>query len=108
MTTLSFENLDFSFLIEPDRQMAYLQEWEDGIWGEAEKYTLPQALDLLPKHSKLARALKSFRKDPQYNALCNALAPGMVREPAPERTLWTFLQTCSRGLAARIVELIYA
>src|SRR5262249_19993439 len=78
MTTQSFENLDFSFLIETDTNIAYLQEWEDGNWGEAHRFTLPQPLHLLPKDSKLARALKSFRKDPRYKRLCSALRCGQI------------------------------
>jgi hypothetical protein len=108
MTTLSFENLDFSFLIETEQSIAYLQEWEEGNWGEAEKLSLPQSLDRLPKHSRLARALKSFRGDAQLEALREALEPGVVRKREPERNLWTFLQTSSRGLATRIAEFIYA
>jgi|SRR5579872_774990 len=108
MTTLSFENLDFSFLIETGQNTAYLQEWEEGNWGEADKFSLPQSLDTLPKNSRLARALKSFRGDAQIEALRAALEPGVVRKREPERNLWAFLQSCSRGLASRIVEFIYA
>ena len=101
MASLSFENLDFSFWIEPEKKTAYLQEWEEGNWGHPETYALPQSLDELPKHSRLARAVKSFRREAEYAPLRAALEAGLVREPAPERSLWS-------GLAARIVELIYA
>lgn len=104
MAPLSIENLDFSFWIEPEKKTAYLQEWEEGNWGHPETYAIPQSLDELPKHSRLARALKSFRRDPAYATLRSTLEAGLVREPVPDRSLWTFLQACS----ARLVALIYA
>ena len=78
MMTQSFENLDFSFMIEGE--IAYLQEWEDGAWGEPERHSLPVAIDALPKRSKLARAVKSFREQP---AIRESLERGLVRMPAP-------------------------
>src|SRR5258706_10051681 len=102
MRTLTFENLDFSFLIDAENKIAYLQQWEDGNWGEPEQYPLPLALDSLPKVSKLARAVKAFRRDSEYQALCSALENGLQRAQVPEtRSGWS-------GLAARIVEFIYA
>ena len=102
MTTLSFETLDFSFLIEVDNRAAYLQEWEVGAWGEPDRYTLPLDLDALAKNSKLARAVKSFRGDDQNDALRGALEDGLIRATKPQqRGAWG-------GLAARIAELIYA
>ncbi|SRR5579883_565628 len=98
MATLSFENLNFSFLIEPDSKTAYLQEWEDGAWSEAERFTLPQPLHGLPRNSRLARAIKSFRNDRHLDAIRAALEHGLERTPAPVR----------RGFAARIFEFIYA
>ena len=102
MRTLSFENLDFSFLIDPENKTAYLQQWEDGNWGEPDCYALPQALHALPKISKLSRAIKAFRRDSQFQDLCSALEHGLERSALPEpRGLWS-------GLAARIAEFIYA
>ena len=102
MNTLSFENLNFSFLIEVDHKTAYLQEWDDGAWGEPERYSLPLALDSLPKTSRLARAVKSFRGNEQYEELFTAFESGLIRDPKPQpRRVWG-------GLAARIAELIYA
>ena len=86
MNTLSFENLDFSFLIEVDRNTAYLQEWEDGAWGEPEQYSLPVALDQLPKKSRLARAMRSFRND---SDLRESLERGLIRQPAAPRNTWS-------------------
>jgi hypothetical protein len=102
MRTLSFENLDFSFLIDPENKIAYLQQWEDGNWGEPDRYALPQALDSLPKISKLSRAIKAFRRDSEYQALCAAIEHGLERAPSAEpRSVWS-------GLAARIADFIYA
>jgi hypothetical protein len=98
MATLSFENLDFSFWIEPESKTAYLQEWEEGAWSEAERFSLPQPLDGLVRNSRLARAIRSFRRDHHYEALCSALEHGLEREAPPVR----------RGFAARIFEFIYA
>jgi len=109
MAPQSFENLDFSFLIETENKIAYLQHWDEGTWSEAERYILPQALDALPKQTKLARAVKSFRGDAEYESLLDALQSGLVHENTPQRrSVWDLLQTCSRGLAARIVAFIYA
>lgn len=95
MTTHSFENLDFSFWIDPDRRIAYLQEWEDGNWGEPERYLLPQPLDRLGKDSKLARALKAFRKDAHYRDLRDALLCGAPEDRTPDpgglRDVWSAL-----------------
>src|SRR5579871_2603833 len=102
MRTLSFENLDFSFLVDLENKTAYLQQWDDGNWGEPEQYAVPQALDSLHKTTKLARAVKAFRGDAEYMALRSALETGLERKPAPEpRRMWS-------GLAARIAEMIYA
>ena len=102
MDTLSFENLNFSFLIEAASRTAYLQEWEDGAWGEPDRYSLPLALDSQPKNSKLARAVKSFRGSAECEELCTALEDGLIRESKPQpRRVWD-------GIAARIAELIYA
>jgi hypothetical protein len=60
MQTLTFENLYFSFLIDPATQTAYLQEWNDGEWSEADQFALPVPLATLDKKSRLARALRSF------------------------------------------------
>ena len=107
MKTLSFENLDFSFLIETDSNTAYLQEWEEGAWSEADRFTVPVAIDSLPKHSKLARALHSFRKHGEYDALRSAVGHGMEASVEPRRVR-DLLQAYSRGLASWLVALIYA
>jgi hypothetical protein len=80
MTTQSFENLDFSFLIEGTT--AYLQEWDDGAWSEPEQHTLPLDTGSLPKRSRLARAVKSFKTTPEVR---ESLERGLVREPAPAK-----------------------
>ncbi len=81
MTTQSFENLDFSFTIEGST--AYLQEWEDGAWSEPEQYRLPIDVASLPKRSRLARAVKSFKQMPEVR---QSLENGLVRESAPQRS----------------------
>jgi hypothetical protein len=102
MTTLSFENLDFSFMIEVESETAYLQEWEDGNWSEPDVYQLPQLLHLLQKKSRLSRALKSFHGDTQYHSLCDALGGFEAHDPGLAAQFWNSVQNFSRGLAARI------
>ena len=85
MTTQSFENLDFSFMIEGST--AYLQEWEDGAWSEPERHTLPIDLLACSKRSRLARAVKSFKNTPELRDLLEA---GLVREPAAPRTSYAW------------------
>ncbi len=104
MPDLTFENLNFSFLIDAENRIAYLQEWRDGNWSEAEKLSLPQQIQGLPKQALLARAIRDFRGDDSYRALCSALGA----EPMERERLKVRLQSASRLLKARIAELIYA
>ncbi len=99
MTNQSFENLDFSFLIETDTKTAYLQEWEDGAWGEPEIHSLPVSIDTLPKRSKLARAVKSFRDTPELREL---LESGLIREEAPRLSLKSRILQWGAGLSLPI------
>jgi len=93
---LGFENLDFSFLIDRENRIAYLQEWEDGAWSEPEHFSLPVSLALAPKKSRLARAAKSFGDA----ALREVLEEGLERPLQTEsRSLWSFVQSFMRALA---------
>jgi hypothetical protein len=104
MPELIFENLNFSFLIDAENRIAYLQEWRDGNWSEAEKFPLPQPFEGLHKQSLLVRAVRDFRGDGEYHRLCSALGAA-PSEPLSWRDR---LQAAPRLLAARIVQLIYA
>jgi hypothetical protein len=105
MQTLTFENLYFSFLIDPATQTAYLQEWNDGEWSEADQFALPVPLATLDKKSRLARALRSFGDE----GLRHAIGGDSAREPRRERrSILGALQACSRGVATRLADLIYA
>lgn len=104
MPDVTFENLNFSFLIDARNRTAYLQEWRNGNWSEAEKFPVPQQIAGLPKQSMLARAIRDFRRDSQYWALCSALGS----EPVGRERLRDRFQSASRLLKARIAELIYA
>jgi len=105
MPELIFENLNFSFLIDAENRIAYLQEWRDGNWSEAEKFPLPRPLEGLQKQSLLVRAVRDFRGGGgEYQRLCSALGAAPSEPPS-----WRDrLQAASRLLAARIVQLIYA
>jgi len=80
MAELAFENLNFSFLIEPENRIAYLQEWQNGNWSEPEKFDLPQEVSRVLKQSRLARAVRDFRRQPEYVALCEALGSAVEVE----------------------------
>jgi hypothetical protein len=105
MSELTFENLNFSFLLDIENKIGYLQEWRNGNWSEAERFPLPQQLDGLHKQSMLARAIRDFRGEGIYHALCSAL--GVT--PAAQQPGWLDrLHSGSRVVAARIAEIIYA
>jgi hypothetical protein len=104
MTTQSFENLDFSILIEVENNLAYLQKWDDGIWGDAERFPLPLKREHIEQSPLLSGALKSFRRDPQIDELRDALTHGSWRGVAPEppsllARFWSVIQAPFRELA---------
>ena len=102
MATQSFENLNFSFLVDSETRTVYLQEWEDGAWSEPDRFSLPVSLGSAPKKSRLARAAKSFGD----GELRNALEEGLVRQAVAEpRMLWNLLQSCMRALALQSVTI---
>ena len=109
MTTLSFENLDFSILIEVDNKVAYLQEWDDGNWSEPHRFSLPQPPEALQGASKLAQAVKSFRGDTKIEPLRDALTHGAWKLAVQEASgwftrFWAALQASCRGLATFYVK----
>ncbi len=107
MTTQSFENLDFSILVEPDNHLAYLQRWEDGVWSEPLRFTLPLSREKLAGTPILAQALKSFRRDPQLEPLRDALTHGAwndadAERPGPLARFWAAIQASFRQWARQI------
>lgn len=103
MAELTFENLNFSFLIDQQKNVAYLQEWDNGNWSDAEQHSLPVDLAHFPTHSRLARAIRELRDEALALALSNtpmAPAPTFV---ARVRDCFKSLQQGSRLLAARLV-----
>jgi hypothetical protein len=108
MREVIFENLNYSFLIDAENKIAYLQEWQNGNWSEAERYHLPQSLAALPKQSRLSRALSEFRRTNEYPALCEALGDRPQHQPSGFTRLGEFLQDGPRFLVQRIAQLIYA
>lgn len=101
MTTRSFENLDFSILVEEENNLAYLQQWDDGVWGEPHRFTLPLSCEALEQTPVLAQSLKSFRRDPQLEDLCDTLTRGAWSEAVEERTgrlarFWSAIQASFR------------
>ena len=103
MTTQSFENLDFSILVEVENNLAFLQRWEDGVWGEPYRFTTPLSSEDLKQIPVLAQTLKSFRRDPQSDALRDALTHRAWRltseEPGRLARFWAFIQAPFRQLA---------
>jgi len=109
MTTLSFENLDFSVLIEVDNRIAYLQEWEDGNWSEPVKFGLPQPTEALVGPSKLASAVKSFRRETYLEEFRDALTHGASRLATedfshPLARFWNAIQASCRQLATSFAK----
>lgn len=104
MRTRSFENLDFSILIEEDNNLVYLQRWEEGVWGEPDRFPLPLSRAALQQTPMLSQALKSFRGDPQIDQLRDALTLGAWRFEAAESSgrlarFWAAVQASCRQLA---------
>jgi len=107
MTTRSFENLDFSILIEEENNLVYLQQWDDGVWGEPYRFTLPLSCEALRETPVLAQTLKSFRREPQIEELCDALTHGAWSEAMEEKTsrlarFWAAVQASFRQWARQI------
>ena len=107
MTTRIFENLDFSILIEEENKLAYLQQWDDGVWSEAHRFTLPLSCESLEQTPVLGQALKSFRRDPQVDALRDALTHGAWGDAVEERVgrlarFWAAIQASFRQRARQI------
>ncbi len=107
MTTLSFENLDFSILIEVENHLAYLQQWDDGVWGEPHRFHLPVCPEALEQVPILSQALKSFRRDPQIAGLRDALTHGRWSQFAEEKSrrlarFWAAIQASFRQWARQI------
>ena len=107
MTTRSFENLDFSILIEEENRLVYLQQWDDGVWGEPHRFTLPLSCETLEETPVLAQSLKSFRRDPQLEELCDALTHGTWSQRIEEKTsrlakFWAAIQASFRQWARQI------
>jgi hypothetical protein len=103
MNTQSFENLDFSILIETDNNKVYLQQWDEGVWGEPHCFALPLSREELRQNPVLELALKSFRRDPQVDDLRDALTHGAWRFDAEAPGLlarfWGAIQAPFRQLA---------
>ncbi|HLH40600.1 MAG TPA: hypothetical protein VKX39_15725 [Bryobacteraceae bacterium] len=107
MTTQSFENLDFSILVEQDNHLAYLQQWDDGVWSEPHRFTLPLSPEKLARTPILAQALKSFRRDPQIQELRQALTHGAWSDDTAEKAgplarFWAAIQASFRQRARQI------
>jgi len=107
MTTRSFENLDFSILIEVENDRAYLQQWDDGVWSEAHHFALPLSPDAIDQTPVLSQAIKSFRRDPELDALRNALTHGAWSAAADEKSgrlarFWAAMQASFRQWARQI------
>ena len=108
MAEQTFENLNFSFLIESEKGMAYLQEWQEGSWSEPDRFSIPLDLAAFPKTSRLTRAVRDFRGEEGYPVLYSALN-GAPLEPELNfagriRARWQALQAGSRLLLGRVAE----
>lgn len=103
MSTRSFENLDFSILVEDDHRVAYLQQWDDGVWGEPHRFPLPVSGEDMQRLPVLSQAVKSFRRDGCFNELRDSLTHGAWRwspeEPGWFARLWAAVQAPFRQIA---------
>jgi len=107
MTTQSFENLDFSILIEVENRLAYLQQWDDGVWSEPHRFHLPVCPESLQQVPVLSQALRSFRHDPQIAQLRDAITHGRWTQSAAEKSgrlarFWAAIQASFRQWARQI------
>lgn len=92
MAELIFENLNFSFLVDQKKNTAYLQEWDDGRWSEAEEFAVPLSFARVPKGSRLGRAIREFRGGDSFRSLCSALGDAPPAEPNRVRQFFRDLQ----------------
>ena len=107
MTIRTFENLDFSILIEVENKRAYLQQWDDGAWSEPHVFPLPVSVADLQQIPVLSNAVKSFRHDPQTKDLRDTLTHGAWTQAADERAgrlarFWAATQASFRQRARQI------